>query len=62
MQEARVTVDLYEAFKPLVDFSMGSRMGFLDKKVAQAVMGRDSERTDLSWTWAGGTTSGTGRG
>ncbi len=30
--------DLYEAFGPLVDVGEGSRMGFLDKKIAQSVM------------------------
>jgi menaquinone-dependent protoporphyrinogen oxidase len=47
MEEAGVKVDLYEAFGPLVDFSKGSRIGFLDKKVAQTVMSKDSEKTGI---------------
>jgi menaquinone-dependent protoporphyrinogen oxidase len=47
MEEAGVKADLYEAFGPLVDFSKGSRIGFLDKKVAQTVMSRDSEKTGI---------------
>ena len=47
MDEAGVKADLYEAFGPLVDFSRGSRIGFLDRKVAQTVMSKESEKTSI---------------
>jgi menaquinone-dependent protoporphyrinogen IX oxidase len=47
MDEAGVIADLYEAFGPLVDFSKGSRIGFLDRKVAQTVMSKESEKTGI---------------
>jgi len=47
MNEAVVKADLHEAFGPLVDFSKGSKIGFLDKKVAQTVMSKESEKTGI---------------
>ena len=38
MEKAGVEADLYEAFGPLIDVGEESRMGFLDKKIAQSVM------------------------
>jgi len=38
MERAGVEADLYEAFGPLIDVGEGSRMGFLDKRIAQSVM------------------------
>ena len=38
MENAGVKADLYEAFGPLMDLGENSRMGFLDKKIAQSVM------------------------
>jgi len=35
---AGVEVDMMEAFGPVVDVAPGSRLGFLDKKMAEAVM------------------------
>ncbi len=35
---AGVEVDMMEAFGPVLDVGPGSRMGFLDKKIAQSVM------------------------
>jgi menaquinone-dependent protoporphyrinogen IX oxidase len=35
---AGVEVDMMEAFGPVLDVGSGSRMGFLDKKIAQSVM------------------------
>ncbi len=37
-EAAGVEVDMMEAFGPVMDVGPGSRMGFLDKKVAQSVM------------------------
>jgi len=47
MDEAGVKADLYDAFGPFVDFSKGSRTGFLDRKVAQTVMSKESEKTGI---------------
>ena len=38
MERTGVRADLYEAFGPLIDVGEGSRMGFLDKRIAQTVM------------------------
>jgi len=38
MERAGVEADLYEAFGPLMDVGEGSRMGFIDRKIAQSVM------------------------
>jgi len=38
MEQVGVEVDLYETFGPLIDVGENSRMGFLDKKIAQSVM------------------------
>lgn len=54
MEETGVRVDLYEAFGPLVDFGKGSRMGFLDRKIAQMVMGRTSGETGVELDMNGG--------
>jgi len=35
---ARVEVEMMEAFGPVMDVGSGSRLGFLDKKIAQSVM------------------------
>jgi menaquinone-dependent protoporphyrinogen IX oxidase len=37
-EEAGVEAELMEAFGPVMDMGPGSRMGFLDKKIAQSVM------------------------
>ena len=37
-ESAGVEADLMEAFGPVIDMGPGSRMGFLDKKIAQTVM------------------------
>jgi len=37
-EEAGVEAELMEAFGPVMDVGPGSRMGFLDKKIAQSVM------------------------
>jgi menaquinone-dependent protoporphyrinogen oxidase len=37
-ETAGVEVEMMEAFGPVIDAGPGSRMGFLDKKVAQSVM------------------------
>jgi hypothetical protein len=54
--------DLYEAFGPLVDVGEGSRMGFLNRRIAQSVMVGLSGELGWSSTWGGGTISGTGYG
>jgi menaquinone-dependent protoporphyrinogen oxidase len=38
MERAGVEADLYEAFGPVVDMGEGSRMGFLDRRIARTVM------------------------
>jgi menaquinone-dependent protoporphyrinogen oxidase len=38
IEKAGVQADLYEAFGPLMDLGANSRMGFLDKKIAQSVL------------------------
>ncbi len=38
MEKAGVMADVYEAFGPLMDLGENSRMGFIDKKIAQSVM------------------------
>ena len=37
-ESAGVEADLMEAFGPVIDMGPGSRMGFLDKRIAQTVM------------------------
>lgn len=45
MEKAGVKADLYEAFGPLMDLGENSKMGFLDKKIAQSViMGLSKEQ------------------
>ena len=46
-EEAGVEVELMEAFGPVMDVGPGSRMGFLDKKIAQSVMLGLSEEQGL---------------
>jgi len=44
-EEAGVEAELMEAFGPVMDVGPGSKMGFLDKKIAQSVMlGLSKER------------------
>jgi menaquinone-dependent protoporphyrinogen oxidase len=38
MEKVGVEADLYEAFGPVIDVGEGSRMGFLDRRIAQTVM------------------------
>ena len=38
LERVWVEADLYEAFGPLVDVGEGSRMGFLDRRIAGTVM------------------------
>jgi menaquinone-dependent protoporphyrinogen oxidase len=38
IERTGVEADLYEAFGPLIDVGEDSRMGFLDKRIAQSVM------------------------
>jgi menaquinone-dependent protoporphyrinogen oxidase len=46
-EEAGVEADMMEAFGPVMDVGPGSRMGFLDKKIAQSVMVGLSEEKGL---------------
>jgi len=51
---------MYEAFGPLIDVGEGSRMGFLDRRIAQSVMVGLSGELGLELDMGGGTISGTG--
>ena len=62
LERVWVEADLYEAFGPLVDVGEGSRMGFLDRRIAGTVMVGLSGELGLELDMGGGTTSGTGIG
>ena len=50
------------AFGSAMDVGLGSRMGFLDERIAQSVMVGLSKDEGLELDMEGGTTSGTRKG